>query len=848
MVKKYVLALTLVGALSACQSTEEKAENYYQSAVKLIDGGDVDRGLVELRNVFRYDGQHHDARALYARTVRARGDLKEAYGQYLRLAEQYPDDPAAALALTEISLATGRGEEGLRYAGVLRRIHPDLAAAPAEVQAAVRAVDFAAAAQKKDSAGMAEAAAAAVTLLRGAPDLALARQVVIAENLSQQRWEAARDEIAAGLAAMPSDAAALGAEDRLMLRRLYEMRLGVLQQLGDKVGFETGLKEMIAYFPDETALQATLLRWYVSEGRLDDAEAWLRARIAAAGADPEPRITLVQFLAELRGGKAALAELDTVLAQDPLPADVVANAATFRGQRANLRYLQGDRAAAVTEMRDVIKAAEGDGTTAAQIDRLRIGLAKMEVGLGNQVGARQLVETVLSHDATNIDAMKLKGNWLIDDDKTGDALVVLRAALGQAPRDPELMTLMARAYEREGNRDLMAEMLARAVELSSSAPETSLRYANFLLSDKKLRSAEDVLIDALRLAPADVQLLAALGRTHVAMKDWARAEQDVSRLRELAPEQMREMADQLQAQIFAGQNRTEDLSQFLTERGAAQGEGSLAAEAAVIQANIVAGKLDAALSRSEALMAKLPDDPGAKYVRATVLSLARRDQEAAGLLEDVVAAQPRLLSAWQALVAVQTRRGDLDAAGAVLDRAEATLGEDPTVKMLRASWLEARGDLEGAIAIYQALYDQRSDNIVVANNLASLLTTARNDDESLSRAYTIARRLRGLAMPAFQDTYGWIAFRRGDMQEALAALEPAAAGLRNDPQVQFHLGQVYAALGRADEARGQYDRAAQLIPAGSNPAMETRLSEARAALEAAPAAGAPAAAGTKVGQ
>jgi cellulose synthase operon protein C len=46
------------------------------------------------------------------------------------------------------------------------------------------------------------------------------------------------------------------------------------------------------------------------------------------------------------------------------------------------------------------------------------------------------------------------------------------------------------------------------------------------------------------------------------------------------------------------------------------------------------------------------------------------------------------------------------------------------------------------------------------------------------RAWNIARRLRGAERPEFQDTYGWIALRRGEVEEALAHLEPAAAARR----------------------------------------------------------------------
>jgi tetratricopeptide (TPR) repeat protein len=99
---------------------------------------------------------------------------------------------------------------------------------------------------------------------------------------------------------------------------------------------------------------------------------------------------------------------------------------------------------------------------------------------------------------------------------------------------------------------------------------------------------------------------------------------------------------------------------------------------------------------------------------------------------------------------------------------------------------------------------------VAANNLASLIATYREGDESLERAYAIARRLRGSEIGAFQDTYGWIAYRRGDLDEALDHLEPAAQALQDDPLVQFHLAMTYVALERDADALPVFQRALEI--------------------------------------
>ena len=100
------------------------------------------------------------------------------------------------------------------------------------------------------------------------------------------------------------------------------------------------------------------------------------------------------------------------------------------------------------------------------------------------------------------------------------------------------------------------------------------------------------------------------------------------------------------------------------------------------------------------------------------------------------------------------------------------------------------------------------------DNLASLLATYRGDEESVDRAFSIARRLRGTEVPPFQDTYGWILHRRGEAEEALTYLEPAARALSGDAIVQFHLASVYEALGQTDDALESFQRAIEL--AGEN--------------------------------
>ena len=81
---------------------------------------------------------------------------------------------------------------------------------------------------------------------------------------------------------------------------------------------------------------------------------------------------------------------------------------------------------------------------------------------------------------------------------------------------------------------------------------------------------------------------------------------------------------------------------------------------------------------------------------------------------------------------------------------------------------------------------------------------------------TVARRLRGTKVAPFQDTYGWLAYRLGNHEEALEYLEPAAQAIANDPLVHYHLAMTYAALKRDAEALEQLKQAADLIAEHGN--------------------------------
>lgn len=773
-----VLLASSLALLAACDSAEERAEGHFQTALEFIEEGDFERATIEFRNVFKLNGNHHEARLTFARMLRERGDFSQSYGQFLRLVEQDPRNLEGQLALAQMAIELGNWEEAERHGKAAFEMAPE----NLDAQAAKTALDYRKAVQNQDAEARQALVEAAQNLLEQAPASFAAQQIVIDHTIREQDWPAALAALDSAIANVPD------------MQGLYVMRLSVLNEMGEMDAVEARFKEMIARFPEDEAARGNFLQWYLSQGNLDGAEAFLRDQIDPEDDSQDNKLALVSFLAQVRGAEAARAELDQLIADAP---DTV----VLRTLRAALAFDQGDIEAARTELEEVLAA---NPAPTSPINDAKITLARMDFAEGNTVGARARVEEVLEADPSHVEAMKMKAGWLIEDDQTGDAIIILREALGHSPRDADIMTLLAQAHERNGSRTLMAEMLSLAVEASGNAPAESLRYANFLSGDDKALSAEDVLLDALRLQPQNRELLSALGVLYLDLQDWSRTDGVITRLGQL--ENGTALANELNARKLAAQGQEEDLIAFLEGLSAEDGGTKLG----LIRAHLNRGNVEVALAEIESALQETPDDLSLRFVRGSVLAGAQEFDDAEATFRSVLEEAPQSERAWLALYRLNLARGEPAAASEILQEALAALPESPQLLWTQAVELEQAGDIDGAIAIYEALYARNSSNLILANNLASLLSTHRNDAESLQRAWQIGRRLQGSEVPAFQDTYGWIAYRRGDLEAALAHLEPAAAGIPDDPRVQYHLGATYAARGEIDAALAQLQKVVEM--------------------------------------
>lgn len=793
-----VLVLSVTLMLAGCESAEERAEGHYKNALSLVEEGDIDRAIVELRNVFKLNSNHKEARRIMAELQLEKGNRSGAYRQYLRLAEQDPDDLDTRIILSRMAFLGGNWEEVNRHGNRIEELAPETPS----VQAITLVRTYRDATRDKDLVLLRELGLKANAMLAAQPDNPVLRNIMIDFAMREQDFDRALAEIDWMIAYDPTN------------NTTYQERLRVLGAMGDEAGFASQLRQMVDIFPDDPTHKATLVRYYISRNKLDLAEEFLRDMTATAGAEETgPTLDVIQFLVQFRGTDFARAELETIIAThpDPLP---------FQTLAASLDFSQGKHATAIATLEGLLEGAEPSDQTRG----VKVTLARMLQTTDNEASARSQIEEVLTKDPNQPGALKVKAGWQIAAGDTDAAISGLRLVLDQRPEDATALSLMADAYEEIGEFELARDFMARAVQASRNAPAETLRLARQLVIEESYLPAEDVLIASLRVDRTNIEILNVLGQLYLRMEDFGRAQGIANALRRIDSETAVQTANKIEAERLRRQRGVDEALAFLQSLATAE-DASMATRINFIRAQIDIGDPASALFQAYELEQDFPGTEAGSLVLAVAHAANHDLQAAISLYRTFLDGSPARPDIWLELARLHQRKEDRETAKSLIDEGLTHTPNAANLLAARASFLEQDGEIDAAIAIYEQLHAQNAKSLGIINNLASLLATHRNDAESLQRAWTIARRLRNAQAPAQQDTYGWILHRRGESAEALPYLETAVAGLPNEPLVAYHLGQAYIALNRPKDALTTLRKAVRLAnPADTRPQIE----EARA--------------------
>ncbi|WP_434056210.1 MAG: tetratricopeptide repeat protein [Roseibium sp.] len=581
---------------------------------------------------------------------------------------------------------------------------------------------------------------------------------------------------------------------------LQVLKLSVLEALNDEEGIEKLFGELVERFPETPQFSQAWVRWYLANGRKDDAGRVIRQFAADRPTEDEAQLALVSFLIAQEGQQAARQELENIIKARNDEGD---DAFALRIALGELLFRSNQASDAI----DLLQTVVSETSDQRQKNQARIMLATLYGQTADIEQAETLVNQILEDDAANVDALRLRSTIKTSRNDNAGAVDDILAALNEAPEDARLRTLLASAYERDGSSVLAEEQYARALALDNNSPEVGLPMVRFLLRHGKGEQAERVLESVRERNPSNREVLTLLAQQRLARRDWVGAQAISDTLREIDAEDT-ETADKIAAAALGGLDRHEESIALLQSSATVAGdEQALLPD--LIRAYVQAGRQDTAISHLLTELEESPDNTLARILLGSVYLSQNKVDEAEATFK-TAAENPDSVLGDTSLAQFYTATNRLDDAEAAIRVGLSKAENNTALRLMLTTVLQQTERFDEAIEQYEILFAADPESTIVANDLASLLSERRGDPASLERAFEIAQRFRTSEVPQYLDTLGWIYYLRGEYSSALPLLRNASQRLPGMGLAVFHYGMALAALDQKEAATEALEKAINL--------------------------------------
>ncbi len=180
------------------------------------------------------------------------------------------------------------------------------------------------------------------------------------------------------------------------------------------------------------------------------------------------------------------------------------------------------------------------------------------------------------------------------------------------------------------------------------------------------------------------------------------------------------------------------------------------------------------------------------------------------LQQDYVDDPDHLRSAYELDAQMYSQDGEHARAIAAYDRALAAMPDDPVLIYDRGIEQANAGNIDAALAAFRSVLKLKPGNVDAMNALGFTLADANRDLPEAAKLLEKALAAKP-GEPAIMDSWGWLQYRLGHLDEAEDYLR-RAWDKGSDPDVGVHLGEVLWKLGKQQRARAVLAKVRKLDP------------------------------------
>ena len=763
-VKNLFLVVALV-ALAACGGAEGRKSAYLKKGQEFFEAGSYEKARVEFKNVLQIDPKDIQGRFMLAQTLEKLGDIRGAAGFYLAVIEADPSHRESLSRMAQLYLMGRNKEEAGKMADKLLALNakdPDGLVVRAGIKAMAKDIDG--------------ALADAQTALDAAPDNANAAAMVASLKVQKGQPDEAITVLMKAQEKSPKNTAI-----RTLLARLYN-------QLGRHEDADKAMRSVIEQEPDVLAHRMMLAQLLIQNKQLDQAETVLKDAVANTRLTEKEanlaKLGLVEFQAKARSADTAIATLKEMIEAD---------AKSFELKLALGKLLEAankpEEARQVYQ--DIIDGEKEPGSPNALSAKTR--LAVVLARSGDRAAAKATVEEVLKANATDLDALVLRGTLASEAGDPGGAVGDFRAALKNNPDNVEVTKLLARAHVANKEPQLALDVLLKAVATAGNDLGLRAELANIYAQQSQLPLAIEQLNAMLKIDPSNRVALEGKFKIKVFEQKWEEALSIADEIKTAQPKDP--TGFYLAGLVYQGMKKLpESIEQF--ESALAVSPDAVQPLSQLVKSHLANGQPE----RAEKRLREAIEQNDRNFVAHNLLGeLAmgnKRFADAAKSFTKALEINAKWAIPYRNLATAQlAQKLEKEAIATMREGIQKTGGSSLLLTAL-ASYFESVGKLDDAIAEYDTLLKEKPKSLLAANNLAMLLAEYRTDPDSLKRARELAGQLAESNEPAFLDTAGWVEYKNKNYQRASELLEKAVAGAKTDVGLmRYHLGMAYLQLG-----------------------------------------------------
>ncbi|HEY6923346.1 MAG TPA: tetratricopeptide repeat protein, partial [Steroidobacteraceae bacterium] len=574
---------------------------------------------------------------------------------------------------------------------------------------------------------------------------------------------------------------------------LREILADVYAGADDLPKAEEQLRKLVDLKPHEFAYRYQLAMFYARSHNMDAAQRTYEQAVTALPDSDDAKLALVNFLTTQRTREQAEQTLRKYIQANPDKYEL------RLGLGALLTRAGAFKDASAT-YQDVIDRDPNGPSGMVARDRL----ARLYVAQNRIDDAQKLIAEVLQKSPRDDDALLLRGQIELARNDATAAIGDLRAVIRDQPGAVPVRQMLAQAYQVNNQPGLAEEQLRGAMEVAPTNTAVRLELSRVLLRTQRAEQAVTLLKESVQHQPKDTALREGLVQAYLAIHNVESAQTAVNDLQILAPEDP--LGPYLAGEVALAQSRPADAEKDF-EHALQLQPHAIEPLSALTRLQIARGESAKAIERLQAVLTKYPQDAQTLEMLGEVYLANREYPHAIESFTHAIESDSNRWQAYRNLGVAKAASGDTAGAVAAYEAGIKIAPGEAGLVVELGSYYEKHGRVDDAITLYNTFYRHDPQSRLAANNLAMLLATYKRDRASLDRARDLSAAFVSSDDGALLDTYGWVHFKRGEIQDAIPVLQRALTRAPDSKIIHYHLGMAELQNGQTANARANLETA-----------------------------------------